>query len=202
MLNQISLGKVASIGMATTLALAFSANNAKALDFTFSGLSSSPLTASGTFRIDDAAIPSSDLSQSDFLDWEINIVNGGNTTTLYGIGGNFGTPNSEIGGFASGISVDDSTLDFSGITSGELFCITTVPSGGCTFTPGQQGFFVANRNFFRFGDSNAIGAESGTTFTATATAVPFELSPTLGLLMVGGSWGVNRLRKSRKSLAK
>lgn len=41
--------------------------------------------------------------------------------------------------------------------------------------------------------SNSIGA---VTFDTVPEPVPFELSPTLGLLMVGGIWGISRLRKS------
>ena len=43
--------KIASIGMATTLALTVAPQNAKALDFTFSGFTAQTLSASGTFRI-------------------------------------------------------------------------------------------------------------------------------------------------------
>ena len=33
--------------------------------------------------------------------------------------------------------------------------------------------------------------------SGTVAAVPFEFSPTLGILLVGGVWGINHLKKSR-----
>ena len=182
----------------TIVGLGLAAGSAEALDFSFSGVSSSPLTASGTFRINDSAIPSSNLSQSDFLDWEINIFNSitSTTTTLYGNGGSFGIDNSDIASFPVGLSVDNSTLDFSTITSGSL-CITN--DGTCTT---NQGYLFANGSNVRLTDANNTGTLTPPALTAnvvTATPVPFELSPTLGLLMVGGIWVINSLRQSRKS---
>ena len=34
-------------------------------------------------------------------------------------------------------------------------------------------------------------------YTSPSTPVPFEVSPTLGLLTIGGIWGISRLRKKR-----
>lgn len=198
MFNKISLGKVASIGLVTSLSLAFSVNNAKALDFSFSGISTSSLSASGTFRIDDAAIPSSSLNQTDLLDWKIDIFDGANTTTLFGIGGGLGgAQNSSIAFFPTGLSVNNSTLDFSTITADSL-CITE--DGNCT---SLQGLFGATATNIILANSDiGVSEFSSTSLTANAvssTPVPFEISPTLGLMMVGGIWGVSRLRKSRKS---
>lgn len=217
MLNRISLGKVASIGLATTMALAFSGNNAKALDFSFSGVSrnitngtgagAGTLTASGIFRISDTAIPSSNLNQADLVDWKIEIFNSatGNTTTLFGDAGGFGTDNSDIVDsgtavfFPTNLAVNNSTLDFSGV-SGSL-CISENGTNCGT----SQGYFGTNDSVVLLGDANSAAfptAPSLGTVAVASTPVPFEVSPTLGLLMVGGIWGVNRFRKSKKSLVK
>ena len=92
--------KVASTFMATTLALAVFAPDAKALDFTFSGFTAGSLSASGTFRISDAAVASETLTEADILDWQIDVdTNSGgvNDYTLFGDGGNFGIDNSNRG---------------------------------------------------------------------------------------------------------
>ena len=39
---------------------------------------------------------------------------------------------------------------------------------------------------------------SGVTFSSAATPVPFEVNPTLGLLLVGGLFGSNRLYRKHK----
>ena len=45
------------------------------------------------------------------------------------------------------------------------------------------------------GDS--IAASSATFTPLGATPVPFEVNPAMGLFLVGGIWGVNKLRKKR-----
>lgn len=66
------------------------------------------------------------------------------------------------------------------------------------FTPVQASSvrFQVSSNW---GDSNQTGFAE-VQFDDSSTAVPFEFSPTLGLLAVGGIIGVSRLRKSVKSL--
>lgn len=46
--------------------------------------------------------------------------------------------------------------------------------------------------------SNSNGF-SGVTFNASSTAVPFEFSPTLGLLLAGGLWGGSHLYRQHKA---
>lgn len=181
--------------MATTLVLAVTSGSAEAIDFRFSDLSvSNDVTVDGIFRFDSDVVPSASLNQADLLDWEITISNAStsNTTILYGDGGGFGADNSDIASFPTGLSANNLDLTFGSITSGSL-CIT---EDGTCFP--FQGFFNASATQVR-----AFDADGGGTLNSSLTAsVPFELSPTLGLLMVGGIYGVSRLRQSRKSLEK
>lgn len=63
-----------------------------------------------------------------------------------------------------------------------------------TFASGNQLDFFTNSNL---GDP-AIRLEAPVTFAPESVPVPFEVSPTLGLLAVGGIWGIFRLRKKTK----
>ncbi len=214
MFNKISLGKVAGISIATTLSLAFCVNNAEALDFSFSGISrnidnglgdgTDTLTASGFFRINDAIIPSdgssAEVSEIDLQAWEINIFNSANgATTTFNQTNSFIVTTSPFA-FPSGLDVTNSVLDFSTIESATAsLCITQ--DGSCST---DQGLLFANNSTIRLADAFSRSERTAPALVANvaATPVPFEISPTLGLMMVGGIWGVSRLRKSRKSLTK
>lgn len=68
---------------------------------------------------------------------------------------------------------------------------------------GSASFSVSTGNTFgfRINTNNVDGAASVTisNFSAPdATAVPFEVSPTLGLLMLGGIYSLNSIRNSKK----
>ena len=75
-------------------------------------------------------------------------------------------------------------------SSTNVFAFTDDPFGDVVDT-----FVVGRSNLFgpTIGNRTPIGA---VTFDTVPEPVPFELSPTLGLLMVGGIWGISRLRKS------
>lgn len=47
--------------------------------------------------------------------------------------------------------------------------------------------------------NGSFGSSETVAFSVNATSVPFEFSPGLGLLTVGGIFGVSRLRKSMKA---
>ena len=72
--------------------------------------------------------------------------------------------------------------------------LTITTSGGMTFASGNQ------IDFFTSGDLGdpAIFEDNSVTFTPASVPVPFEVSPTLGLLAVGGIWSISRLRKKAK----
>ncbi len=55
---------------------------------------------------------------------------------------------------------------------------------------GNAGFFFPATTF-----GSNVASLGGNIFYEEATPVPFELSPTLGILTVGGIWGISRLRK-------
>lgn len=196
---------VKMFGVAVAASVYFTGvETASALDFHFSGLSASiaigsggsgNFTGTGTFRINDAAIPSNNLSQADFLDWKIELVNSNtnNTTILYGDGGGFGVDNSDILQFSTNIEANTSTLDFSNLSG--TFCIRESSS---VCDPGGLAFSARNNQFI-FSDTDAFGRNS-TPFVATANAaVPFDFSPNFGFLLVGGIWGISHLRTKIKA---
>ncbi len=187
--------KIASISMATTLALSVTAQNAEALDFTFSGFTAQSLSASGTFRISDTAVASGIVNSGDILDWVINVDTGGtNDYTLLGDGGGFGMDNSDITIFTSG-SVSGSTLSLD-----SAFCISADGDPTCT---GNQ--LLSVNNFDILGDGSSSSATGAASTVLEATAVPFGVAPNTGLGILAGIWGVSRLRKvskGRRSLSK
>ena len=86
--------------------------------------------------------------------------------------------------------------------------LDVVSNGGMTFDSGNQIDFLdaspdrlGDPEFrfivFRLFRPGSGFAEEAVTFTPvnSTTSVPFEFSPTLGLLAVGSVWGVSRLRK-------
>ena len=74
---------------------------------------------------------------------------------------------------------------------------------GDTFNPidGFFGVVALDGNFSEITFQGVSGIE-GTgldnfVYASSSTPVPFEVSPTLGLLTIGGIWGISRLRKKR-----
>ena len=192
------VSKIANIGLAITMILGVSANNAQALDFTFSDFTADTESANGVFRVSDSAT-SGTITASDFEDWEINIT-GTNNVVLYGPGGNFGTQNSTFfSGFNNLASLD---LDSNSITFFSDWAILDTLDGttaGFTAAIGQNGTSSSVIN--RFIEGSSVASENTTIgLSATSAAVPFEFSPTLGLLMIGGIFTGSRFLKKRKNL--
>lgn len=188
--------KVTLAGIASTLAFAATANRAQALDFSFSGYNAGTMSADGTISVKDAAVAAGTALQSDIEDWQINISNSasGDSVTLFGDGGSFGTDNSDIFLFpAGGASVNSSTLTFD-----DSFQIRNDSGGTVSATFWQGGF--ANRLVL-----NGVGANGTETSlvanASAATPVPFGTAPNMGILILGGIWGGSRLRKRMSSRA-
>ncbi len=181
--------KVTLIGITTTLTFAATANQAQALDFSFSGYEAGTISADGTFSVNDTAVSSGILSQADIQDWEINISDSAtsDSVTLYGDGGSFGTDNSDIFGFNGG-TVNSSTLAFT-----NNFQIRNEIGGSDIGTLWQ---ISPTANRLRVGSQSFAGTESALVANASAaTPVPFGVAPNTGILILGGMWGVSRLRK-------
>ena len=194
--------KVAGVGLTTILTLAVSANNARALDFTFPDLVVGSNTINGTFRINDAIIPSDGssavVSQSNFLDWKINF-SGTTNTTLFGDGSGFGTDNSDIVSafFPTNNSIvaSNSELTFGNPGAGERFCIT----GGTPCTSSNESPLLAYTNNAIFSGNNQSTPLAPWTIpasAASATPVPFEPDSSLGIFILGSLYGFSRLRKT------
>ncbi len=200
MFNQIL--KVAGVGFATTLALALSANNAQALDFDFSGFQAGKYSAEGTLRVKDSAITTGSnlLTKQDFEDWKITLTNTDNSTSydLFGPGGTFNATNSAFDSVFAPTTViasaTTSSLDFTRFfyfrennisgTSDQIF-IGNNPDGFGNFASCCQ---------FTFDQDNTPNIAFPTA-SATATPVPFEVSPNLSIIILGGLYGASRLRK-------
>lgn len=138
-------------------------------------------TASGFFEIndlnDDGIV---DFTGGELVDANIEVFNSGGDFVVGGGLEKLVTSN------IAGVSVNDNLLDFSSATSGQLdFQDATFGS-----------FFLINANGagFEIVEGGNFGFPC-CTFTAAPVPVPFEVSPTLGFLIVGGIWGVSRLRK-------
>ena len=202
MLNQII--KVAGIGLATTIGLAVTANNAQAFDFSFNNFDVDGNTINGTFSIDDSAInpgTTTSLTFNDFNDWEITSVGSGGTFTMYGPGGTFGTHNSSFwtnGSFAQtnypGVfSTDGSTLTMSNFLIADN--ITGDVAGDNRFGGSNVGTRDNNYSMIN-GTELAISPQIPVVSTAVSpTPVPFGVSTDLSLMILGGMYGASRLRK-------
>ena len=183
---------------------------AEAVIFTFENAVpnvNDPLSLSGFFDIDDSlgTIPGEVEFGTELTDYSFEIASstpGVNSVTLV-------PSNSVLGASLSGVSVSSSKLDFSTTTGGSI-CVF---NNNCspTSTDGEAVFFLSPNQFilesggepnsnFQNG-SEAIGsfANFPQQIDATSAAVPFEFSPSLGLILIGGVWGVSRYRKSRKA---
>ena len=194
MFNQIS--KAVGIGFASSLALAITANNAQAYDFAFSGYTAENFSASGTIRIDDAAIPASGtttISSSDFLDWEITAEQNGSSFTFIGPGGSFGATNSELySGFSNTALASSTTLTLGGTAS--PFAIVDESGSFTHYIFGADSSEIrsggrTNGQAFQNLDGSYIEAQ------AVATPVPFGVSTDLSIIILGSLYGASRLRK-------
>ncbi len=147
-------------------------------------------------------LTSGTVTQNDLTDWTILLNSGGSTiyTDNVIIGGSV----QPIGGVTRSVGGLRFIYDFGSNTvtnyDNDIPVVQVGVATGTTYN------FVGSSSIFSFakysdGSFVTSGADNSFTQNTTATPVPFEMSLTLGLLMVGGIWGVNRLRKSRKSLA-
>lgn len=151
-------------------------------DFNPNGLPSSN-TASGFFEIDDLNNDGiADFTGSELVSANINVFDSAGDLLVSG-----GLDKLVTRSIAN-VSVNDELLDFSSATGGQLIFNDTNPAFGNFFALNAPGFeLIAGGNF---------GAPCCTlNATADPVAVPFETSPTLGVIILGGIWGVSRLRK-------
>lgn len=168
-----------------------------------------PLSVSGFFDIDDSlgTIPGEVEFGTELTDYSFEISSstpGVNSVTL--VPGNSSLLISNL----SGVSVFSSLLDFSTTTGGSLCVINN--SCSSTSTNGEAAFLLTpnlfnvdsggepNSNF----QNNSFANGSFANFpqqidAANSAAVPFEFSPSLGLILIGGVWRISRYRKSRKA---
>ena len=146
---------------------------------------------------------------------------GVNSVTL--VPGNSGLTNFSL----NGVSVSDSQLDFSTANSSEFdpfnpsvnqessLCVTNAlnPFNSSFFScrgsqTNEQGQILLSGNeIFTLhlgAGSDNFATGSFANFpqqidAANSAAVPFEFSPSLGLILIDGVWGISRYRKSRKA---
>lgn len=111
----------------------------------------------------------------------------------------------DAGGMSTGINItsltgDDLNLNFFDVTNGTIDSSTFI----VRYVDNEFIGLVSN-NFSEIGDfSPALSYvfdqnSTSLTFSGQSAAVPFEFSPTLGLLMLGGAFGVSRYAKRRKA---
>lgn len=140
----------------------------------------SPYNSSGTTGIDGTAI----LNSRGLISGENIAVQLPSTFSAFG----FDYENYDFSGNPLKVTIDSQDVITLPATSGTKGFI------GIVSTDGSFDNVVFN-NSNGFGTYNAI--DNVAWGNASAAAVPFEFSPTLGLLAVGSLWGVNYLRKKR-----
>lgn len=173
MFKQIS--KIAGISFASTLALAVTANNVYAFDFSFQ-FSDGTNTATGTILglTEGTSTPSSVTASSPSL---------GITDV------NFTTPVSFTSGAANTFTV------LSGeIISDDYVAEADNGSGDLIFFDGDRSEGSWIRPYF-LGNASNIGSETITYTPLSPTSVPFGVSTDLSLIILGGLYGASRLRK-------
>ena len=179
MLNQIS--KVAGVGFAVTLALALSANNAQALDFSFSFDNvegNTPGTVEGTITgLNEGTGAADSVLITSFPAGLGGSFDAGNDATLWSNQGanTFTVTNGSI-----------TDADFNSDSSnGSNLCLNCSEFGGVNGTiNGSTGNALFNFDGF-----------SGATYSTAATSVPFGVSTDLSIIILGGLYGASRLRK-------
>ena len=185
----LMVSAVIDSGKAVAVATRFSFSN-----FTISGSGDS---ASGYFDIDDTlgSIPGEVEFATELIDYEITTtfpdpVSPTSTTVV--------TPvTAASGGFGeittiTGVSVTSTLLDFTTATGGAFRLDTDFGLNDFNMSPDFFGNPIMQINT----SENAGGqVNSCCTLQATAATVPFEFSPSLGLLAMGGIFGFSQLRK-------
>jgi hypothetical protein len=222
MMKQQNFGKFASLGAMTLLGFNLVApQNAQAI---ISGVSASTDMGSGfgtniqntingnglsslslTATHDPTSIPNSWVSSSG-LTGNITFDLGGqyDLSSLSFWNQNGGGPGSSGSTGIRGVTIQTSNdnVSYTNLAGGPTQFSQVAASGNASpeifnFTPVQASFvrFQVSSNW---GDSDQTGFAE-VQFDDSSTAVPFEFSPTLGLLAVGGLIGISHLRKSTKS---
>ena len=182
MFNQVK--KVAGIGLATSMVLAATANNAQAFDFAFTNFSNSSSfsgSAEGTITIDDSAVGGA-LTQADFIAWEIDVFNSS------------GAFESQLTEANSNIfSFNSASATSSNLSIQPDFWIHNFASG--------EGIQRTASSSFVYINNGAPGSGNGGEWniSAAATPVPFGVSTDLSLLILGSLYGASRLRKKLAS---
>ena len=178
--------KVASISMTTSLALAVNAHTTQALDFTFSfdnSIGNTSGTVSGIIQglNDNNTGAASAVIVTDVpIDLEGSFNNGNNAVA-------WDTQYSNSFTVTNGV-----------ITSGN-FEARDIGFGFDTLCLNATGAnCVPNANLFTY-DSNTTRVYNNDGFagvTFAPVAVPFGVSPNMGLIILGGIWSISRLRKT------
>ena len=183
------------------------AGQAEAIVYEFSNWdpgNTGTLSASGFFDINDTGDGVVDFS-SEVSDFSIVFTESGtNVFTM--------TPSNSfvISSNLTGVSVDNSRLDFSTAVGGELWYFDTAIFGYEFYVgPTNEEYIsilsgASSSHDLSSGDAPTLLAFSSAS-SPTSGSVPFEFSPSLGLLAVGGIFGVSQLRKkvaARKLISK
>lgn len=202
MVTKTFLYKAASFGILAASAL-LNAQSALAVVYTttFSGLSG---LSNG---IDEAVfdwstnVNSGTVTPSDLTDWSIDLNSGGSTiyTDDVIVSGSV----QPIGGLSRSLSDLSFDYDFGSNTLTNWDNDLNVAQGGAATGTTYNVFGASSFIVSEYNNGNFVSSSNSTfsqSTTVASTAVPFEFSPAFGLLTIGGIWGVNYLRKRRKSL--
>ena len=180
MLNKQIFSKVAGISVAASLAIAGTANTAQALDFSFSfddTVGNNPGTVSGKIfgLADDATGQQPTSVRIDSAPASLGL-----TTPLTFSGS-----------------------DYIGSSTGFEVATGAISNANVLYSNGNEALRLNFKNQNRLTNSTTTeyslntGGFSGATYSAstTPTAVPFGVSPNMGIVILGGMYGASRLRK-------
>jgi hypothetical protein len=207
MMKQQNFAKFASIGAMTLLGFNLVApQNAQAILYDFD-LTVNGFTATGTLETSGTG----DFVNGDFTftDWLVNLDNGtGGSPEFTFYGPSSPLANSTVGN-SGNLEVGDivattSSLSFSNMTNASFDWWNMRPNSGnngwiCLgYCNGTDSTYIFINGVLQE-ESNITNVSNFLVLDAASASVPFEFSPTLGLLAVGSLFGISRLRKSTKS---
>ena len=176
-MNNYKLLTITSAALAGTL---FHATSTHALTFSLND------SVNGVFSYDITLAPNESLNVNDPL----ALTNLAGVTAV----NSTGNPNLQFTN-----SFSDTSANFSVSTAVAAQPNSQVFSNVITLTSNNP---VGNITYFALSSGTGGGAFQSTAQGPVAAAVPFEFSPTLGLLTIGGIFAITRLRKNLGFIAK
>ncbi len=193
-MNIQTLSKIAiGLGISTTVLMS-TTKSASAITYNFDWTGDSGYSVTGSFSFDESTAPAtiskSGLGATNDLETLIVSFFDPSSTPL-------GTFNNVVGGVSS-----YQYLNFNFDTVNESFTgFIDIGEDTDTNNPNEYYLFgtIPNLEIFNPASGTVDNGNSPINVAADSASVPFEFSPSLGLLLMGGIFGISRYTKSRKA---